>query len=177
MQIINLTPHPVTIIRTCPDPTGAPADMLEHRTEYPACAPEALPRAIEERIQPGLDLIHDDTQGAYATLTAYASAGLVDLVGYTGVTGLPEIPPERVAFGVQTAYIVSIVTAIGALVVGRPTCDLLIPMGQVRDASGRVIGATSLAPADVMLQPMAAALRARWTPARSRSSAARPPGA
>ena len=147
MNIVNLTPHPVTLIR--PDGT---------RREFPACAPVDLPRALESPWTGGLDLIHDDTQGAYVTAYSYADTGLVDNTGYTGIENLPAISVGAVTNGVQTAYIVSIVTVIGALAAGRPTCDLLVPMGQVRDSSGRVIGATSLGAADVLLDPMARVL-------------------
>jgi hypothetical protein len=153
ITIVNLTPHPVTIVRP-----GREAVI------YPACAPAELPRAVEEQVIGGLDLIHDDTQGAYACTVSCMETGLVDSVGYTGVTGLPELTDGEIAFGCTKFYIVSIVTVLGALAAGRPTCDLLVPMGQVRDANGRIIGATGLAQADVLLSPLATTLRKRWRP-------------
>jgi len=151
MNIVNLTPHPVTIIR------GG------KQTQFPACAPGDLPRAVERPHSPGMDLIHDDSQGSYATGCALEDTGLVDRTAYTGVENLPPIPNDDVAYGVRTAYIVSVVTVIGALAAGRPTCDLLVPMGQVRDENGRIIGATGLGQADVLLDPMAQTLRKRWS--------------
>lgn len=134
ITITNLTPHPVTIIRG----TGT--------TTYPACAPADLPRATEETV--GLDMSLTASDENAATL---ASTGLVDQTGYTGVEGLPPI-----SRGDQCVrwYIVSVVTAIGALAGDRGIEDLLIPMGQVRDASGRIIGATGLAPATSLLAPL-----------------------
>lgn len=165
MNIVNLTPHPVTIIRSVPDPVGSPADRTEIRVEYTACKPDQLPRATEGPVASltlGLlpDLPGDDTQGMYAQAIALAETGLVDAIGYVGVEGLPE-PDHRTYEAPQTTYIVSIVTAIGALAAGRYLGDLLVPCGQVRDATGRVIGATGLASAERLLTPMALWLRAR----------------
>jgi hypothetical protein len=158
MQIVNLTPHPVTIIRSIPDPTGAPADRIESSTTYPACAPADLPRAIETpRPDNGcMELsVSGDTQDAYANAVSMSASGVVDSVGYSGVESLPDLTPNERAFGVDTFRIVSIVTAIGALAAGRPIVDLLVPMGQIRDATGRIIGASALAPASALLSPMA----------------------
>lgn len=137
VEIRNLTPHPITIIRRCPDPHGPPEAILERRTEYPACAPADLPRAVEALAAPLSD-------------PALMRTGLIEHVGYVGVTGLPEYTLGRY-------WIVSIVTAIGALAARRTADDLLVPTGQVRDAQGRVIGATGLAPAKGLLRPMALA--------------------
>lgn len=165
IEIVNLTPHPVTIIRDCPDPHGSPSDRVTQRIVFPPCDPSRLPRAIETPWNGGLDLIHDDSQGTYVTMSALSATGLVDKIGYSGVENLPSISDAEVHHdGIRVAYIVSIVTAIGALVAGRPTCDLLVPMGQVRDEGGRIIGATSLGAVDVLLDPMARALRSRWGP-------------
>jgi hypothetical protein len=149
--ITNLTPHPVTIVR------GG------RSTVYQACAPGDLPRAIEAPTAPGLDLIHDDTQGAYGCSVALSGTGVVEHVGYVGHEGLPPISTDEIDQGATRYWIVSIVTVLGAIAAGRPTCDLLVPMGQVRDGAGRIIGCTALAPADTLLTPMAAALRRRWT--------------
>jgi len=155
LTITNLTPHAVTIIR----PNG-------QRTEYPPCDPERLPRAVEAPNPGGVGsmlLIYDDTQGSYANSQALADTGLVDRVAYCGVEGLPPLTlGASIAFGVTEFHIVSIVTVIGAIAAGRPTADLLVPMGQVRDASGRVVGATGLASADCLLGPAAEALHRKW---------------
>lgn len=158
MSIVNLTPHPVTIIRRCPDPTGTPEACIEHRTEYPACAPADLPRATEERVE-GLGEMAltdsgSDGQGGYENFVSMTKTGLVDFIGYSGVENLPPFAKGERMFGVSTFYIVSIVTAIGALAENRGIEDLLVPMGQVRDAQGRVCGATGLAPATSLLSPM-----------------------
>jgi hypothetical protein len=144
ISIKNLTPHPVTIIR------GG------QRTEYPACAPTDLPRATEAMVQPDMCLTDggSDGQGGYENSRSLSETGLVDNLGYTGVEGLPPFAPGERMFGSTTFLIVSVVTAIGALAAGRGVEDLLIPMGQVRDASGRIVGATSLAPAASLLTPL-----------------------
>lgn len=145
IKIINLTPHPVTIIRPDRDPVI-----------YPACAPVDLPRATEGLNHGDMALTDSasDGQGGYANAVSLRSTGIVDFYGYTGVEGLPEVPAGDRMFGLDTFRIVSIVTVIGALAAGRGIEDLLVPMGQVRDAQGRVIGATGLAPATSLLAPM-----------------------
>lgn len=156
ITIINLTPHTVTIIRRCPDPNGPPEAIIEHRTEYPACAPADLPRATEVTDAGDMCLTDSgsDGQGGYENAVSLRSTGLVDFVGYAGVEGLPEVRASDRMFGLDTFRIVSIVTAIGALAAGRGIEDLLVPMGQVRDDKGRIIGATGLAPASSLLAPM-----------------------
>lgn len=143
--IVNLTPHPVTIIRAGREPVT-----------YPACAPADLPRAIEAPVDADMYLTDggSDGQGGYENAVAMHESGLVDQVGYTGVEGLPDFLPGERMFGVSTLRIVSIVTAIGALASGRGIEDLLVPMGQIRDAQGRIIGAAGLAPASSLLTPM-----------------------
>lgn len=143
-KIVNLTPHPVSIVRG------------DHSATYPAAAPEDLPTAIDGPVywlplgsQPHIP--GDDSQTSYAILCQLGECPLVDRVGYTGVRGLPPFPSLGLGDGISTAYIVSVVTAIGALAAGRPIYDLLIPSGQVRDAQGRIIGATGLAPAECVL--------------------------
>ena len=156
IKIINLTPHPVTIIRRCPDPNGPPDAIIEHRTEFAACAPADLPRATEgpDAGEMALTDSGSDGQGGYKNAVSLRSTGIVDFVGYTGVDGLSEVPANDRMFGLDTFRIVSIVTAIGALAAGRGIEDLLVQMGQVRDAQGRIIGATGLAPASSLLAPM-----------------------
>lgn len=155
MQIVNLTPHPVIIIRRCPDPHGPPEAILETRHEFPPCVPADLPRAVESSVESWM-LIDEtgDGQAGIANGVSMDRTGLVDLVGYTGVDGLPDLTPDERAFGVRTFRIVSIVTALGALAAGRPIVDLLVPMGQVRDERGRIVGATGLAPATRLLTPV-----------------------
>lgn len=187
ITIVNLTPHPVTIIRRCPDPNGPPEAIIEHRTEYPACAPADLPRAIEstvmrssggavfaapgsrddgqpaelQRINIGDMALSDsgsDGQGGYENSGSLQSTGLVDFFGYVGVENLPEVSVGDRMFGLTTFRIVSIVTALGALAAGRGIEDLLVPMGQVRDDNGRIVGASGLAPATSLLTPLYRAL-------------------
>lgn len=133
--IRNLTPHPVTIVRASTTVT------------YPACDPADLPRATEGRSVPHTE---EDGQDCHDRGLALHFTGVVDDIGYTGVDGLPLLVPV-----LPSEYlIVSVVTAIGALAAGRPIRDLLVPMGQMRGADGRIIGATSLAPAETLLAPM-----------------------
>lgn len=149
VTIKNLTPHPVTIVRDGRDPVT-----------YPPCAPNDLPRATESEERGEMALINaaSDGQGGYETGVALDGTGLVDWSGYTGVSNLPDFLPGERMFGISQFYIVSIVTAIGALAAGRGIEDLLVPSGQVRDATGRIIGATGLAPATSLLSPMYRAL-------------------
>lgn len=189
IKMINMTPHPVTVVRRITaeqyaegckyarvgedDPRPArivggetqyrrTEDAYESVTVFPACPPEHLPRAVEQPTPPQLSILtFDDSQGSYENICSLKSSGLVDNVAYVGVEALPELTPGEVALGCTTFRIVSIVTALGAIAAGRPVCDLLIPMGQVRDAQGRIIGATGLAPADVVLRPMATAIAER----------------
>ena len=164
INIVNLTPHPVTIIRRCPDPNGPPEAIIEHRTEFPACLPSDLPRATEVQESGDLALTDSgsDGQGGYENSVSLQGTGLVDFVGYAGVEGLPDVPAYDRMFGLTTFRIVSIVTAIGALAAGRGIEDLLVPMGQVRDDKGRIIGATGLAPATSLLAPLYRALVRPW---------------
>ena len=180
IKIVNLTPHPVTIIRhgrherpidgaaiaveSIPDPHGAPADHLEMtRITFPACAPADLPRAVEaaerngETIGLGIMEIAEsgDGQASYAHHCSLEDTGVVDMLGLVGVERLPPLAAGEAAFGVEVFRIVSIVTALGALAEGRTIVDLLIPCGQVRDAAGRIIGASGLAPASSLLSPLA----------------------
>jgi hypothetical protein len=152
MQIVNLTPHPITILRQL--------GTRSIRVDYPACSPDRLPRATEQPTPPVLgvfpELPGDDSQRAHDILSQLGETGLVDYIGYFGVEGLPPVGADQIG----TCYIVSVVTVIGAVAAGRPIIDLLIPMGQVRGADGRIIGATALAPAESLLRPMAASLLA-----------------
>lgn len=156
IKITNLTPHPITIIRRCPDPNGPPEAMIEHRTEYPACASADLPRATESPDAGDMCLTDSgsDGQGGYENACSLRSTGLVDFVGYAGVDGLPDVSVGDRMFGLDAFRIVSIVTVIGALAAGRDIEDLLVPMGQIRDAQGRIVGAAGLAPASSLLAPM-----------------------
>lgn len=181
IKIVNLTPHPVTIIRVCPDPSGPPQAEIVHRTEYPACAPADLPRAVESAAfatpgspdgpaqlqnigigDPALSDSGSDGQGGYENARSLTDTGLVDFLGYVGVDGLPDPEPGTRMFGLTTFRIVSIVTVLGAIAGGRGIEDLLVPMGQVRDAQGRVIGATSLAPASSLLTPLHRRIVGPW---------------
>lgn len=170
IKIVNLTPHPVTIYRTRPSDAGAPADREPlPPVTYPACAPADLPRAVETpRADAGcMELsVSGDTQDAYENHWSMVHSGVVDFSGYSGVENLPDLPPDERAFGCTTFRIVSIVTAIGALAAGRPIVDLLIPMGQVRDGNGLIIGATGLAPASALLTPAAERIKSWFDESR-----------
>lgn len=163
ITITNLTPHPVTIIRPNRDPVTYPAcaatdlPRATESAEYPADLAAQFIGAPDHKISIGLMELADagsDGQGGYENYVTLDKLGFVDFVGYTGVEGLPPLPRSETMFGLGTFRIVSIVTALGALVAGRGIEDLLIPMGQVRDDNGRVIGATGLAPATALLSPL-----------------------
>jgi hypothetical protein len=154
ITITNLTPHPVTIHRTRPSDTGAPADREPYVVTYPACATEALPRATEGPDGGDMAMTRSDGQGQYENSLTFSRLGIIDEIAYVGVEGLPPLSPADQMFGVSSFSIVSIVTVIGALAAGRGIEDLLVPVGQVRDAAGRVIGATGLAPATSLMSAM-----------------------
>lgn len=59
------------------------------------------------------------------------------LVRYDGVEDLPDPVPG-------VGYIVSVLTAMAAQMVGRPVDDLYYPGSLVRDIAGRVIGCQTL---------------------------------
>lgn len=158
IKIVNLTPHPVIICRPGREPVT-----------YPACAPADLPRAIENCEYPvdlddpariigigdlALTDAGSDGQGGYENAVSLQGTGLVDFIGYVGVEGLPEVSASDRMFGLDTFRIVSIVTALGALAAGRGIEDLLVPMGQIRDDRGRIVGAAGLAPATSLLTPL-----------------------
>lgn len=158
MSITNLTPHTVTIIRSIPDPQGPPDARINMTLTYEPDRSRPLPRATEGQTSAPMTLTETgDGQAEYSTcgsLMRLLGADPADkrimsipevTTGYTGVEGLPEIPVGEAAFGLEHFYIVSIVTVLGALVAGRPIAHLLVPTGQIRDESGRIIGAAGLA--------------------------------
>jgi hypothetical protein len=116
-RIVNLTPHPVTVI-------GGVADL--------PCV--TYPSAGEARAEPRrqqVDSIHvADDEGPILVPIYRVSFGAIE--------GLPA--PQ-----LGTTYIVSRITAEVARDAGRPTDDLLIPDDLVRDDSGQPLGCRAFA--------------------------------
>jgi hypothetical protein len=132
MQILNLTPHPVVVVRD--DPEGSV-------TGFTGVGPAAK-------------------EGKFALVAEYKPAGPVaraaqrdERVGELEINGT-KVPLIRTVFGEPTdlpapedgtMYVVSIITAQAAKAAGRPTNDLLITSDPVRDAAGKFIGVRKFA--------------------------------
>lgn len=132
MDIINLTPHPVIVLRD--DPDGSV-------TGFTGVGPAAK-------------------EGKFALVAEYKPNGKVaraaqkdEPVGELEINGV-SVPLITTIFGEPTdlpspeggvCYVVSIVTAQAAKASGRTTRDLLITSDPVRDAAGRFVGVRKFA--------------------------------
>jgi hypothetical protein len=132
MKILNLTPHPLVVVRD--DPEGSV-------TGFTGVGPAAK-------------------EGKFALVAEYKPAGPVaraaqrdERVGELEINGT-KVPLIRTVFGEPTdlpapedgtMYVVSIITAQAAKAAGRPTNDLLITSDPVRDAAGKFIGVRKFA--------------------------------
>lgn len=113
-QIINLTPHAVTLL----------SDGQTY--SWPPTAPAAR---AETTVRPGADFDSFATMGGFCTIrTNYREFG--------APTGLPA--PQR-----DTYYVVALLVVAAARAAGRTVSDLLTPGELVRDADGRITGCTS----------------------------------
>lgn len=118
-QIINLTPHPITVGSTTIAPTLPPARAGEW-----VQAADPITMSIP------------DPHGAPADRIEYAVP--TSWVTYIRLEDLPDPAPD-------TYYVVSLVVAQAAAACHRTTADLLTPGEQIRDDKGRIIGCKSLA--------------------------------
>jgi hypothetical protein len=132
MKILNLTPHPVVVLRD--DPEG-------EITGFTGVGPAAK-------------------EGRFTVVAEYKPAGPVaraaqrdEQVGELEINGT-KVPLIRTVFGEPTDLpepsegvylIVSVITAQAAKAAGRPTDDLLITSDPVRDANGKFIGVRKFA--------------------------------
>lgn len=132
MNIINLTPHPVVVLRD--DPEGAISGFV-------GTGPSAK-------------------EGRFSVVATYAPTGMVaratqrdDVVGALEVEG-HSVPLVRSTFGTPTDLpepaeatyvVVSVITAQAAKAAGRDMSDVLITSDPVRDANGRFIGVRKFA--------------------------------
>jgi len=130
--IINLTPHPVIVLRD--DPQG---EIVGFTGVRPAAK-----------------------EGKFSLVAEYKPAGPVaraaqrdERVGELEINGT-KVPLIRTVFGEptdlpapdgETLYVVSIITAQAAKASGRPTDDLLITSDPVRDDKGKFIGVRKFA--------------------------------
>lgn len=132
MKIVNLTPHPVIIVRE--DDDGPEVGSVGFG---PAAA--EIRYSVVETIAPS---------GVVARARQIdEAAGEIDINGvsvplvtstYGDPTDLPE--PEE-----DTYYAVSILTAQAAKAAGRVTSDLLVTADPVRDEAGKIVGCRKFA--------------------------------
>lgn len=114
MTIINLTPHAINIYNESSVSGSVLIEgLLPERT--------ILPSGVVARVS-----VHEEFLDVLDGIPVYRSY-------YGSIEGLPA--PEAGTF-----YIVSALTAAAAVASGRDCSDLLTPVKQVRDASGRVVG-------------------------------------
>jgi hypothetical protein len=127
MSPINLTPHAIVLLKE--DSEGTLEGVVGNKG-----ADMSRFRVVDEIPSSGV---------ARAT-TAIRVVGRVEVNGemfpvtkttFGAPEGLPE--PDR-----ETTYIVSLITAQAAATAGRPTHDLMVVSGTIRDAAGRTIGCT-----------------------------------
>jgi len=132
MNILNLTPHPVIVLRDDTEGTV---------TGFTGVGPAAK-------------------EGKFTLIAEYKSNGKVaranqkdEPVGELEINGV-SVPLITTIFGEPTdlpapedgtMYVVSIITAQAAKVSGRSTRDLLITSDPVRDANGKFIGVRKFA--------------------------------
>lgn len=133
MEIKNLTPHSVVILRD--DAEGAV-------TGFTGVGPSTK-------------------EGRFSVVTEIAPEGPVararqtdEVVGMLEINGV-EVSLVRTVFGATgdlpqfdgttKKYVVSVITAQAAKATGRDTSDLLVPSDPVRDANGRIIGVRKFA--------------------------------
>lgn len=123
MQIINRTPHPITIT-----PTGtaseAPVVTLPAAKRGEVARVETTSRVISQMYN-----MQDD--GSDATPVPVTSTS------WGRVIGLPK-PSQHVV------HVVSAIVAAAAHAEGRTLDDLYVPGDQVRDDTGRIVGCSSL---------------------------------
>ena len=145
MQIVNLTPHPVVILRDDPEGevvgfTGNPPAVKEGRFSVVATfhpEPQSARAVQRDEIVGALEIDGHSVPVVHATFgEPYMAAK-----GLDGVEVREQFPAP--AEGVY--LVVSVITAQAAKALGRPTDDLLITSDPVRDDKGKFIGVRKFA--------------------------------
>lgn len=140
MAILNLTPHPITLIGAGDDGTDL---VLQPRTETLCGSDPYINGDCDHHHVPGGGCFDPIVQVAPARVTAQAVqigtfAGIpVRRTSFGDVTGVPDAQPD-------TVLIVSRLVADALAASGRID-DILIVDDTVRDADGKIIGARALA--------------------------------
>jgi len=132
MKIVNLTPHPVIIVRD--DPEGA-------NTGFVGVGPatKEIKYSVVETIAPAGPVARArQTDENVGEVKVNGHAVPLVTSKYGDPTDLPA--PEE-----GTYYVVSILTAQAAKAVGRSTSDLLVTSDPVRDATGKIVGCRKFA--------------------------------
>lgn len=132
MKIVNLTPHPVIVVRDDPDGpfTGSVGTGPATKEIKYSIVDEIKPAGPVARARQTDEVVGDVQVNGYAVPLVTSR--------YGEPTDLPA--PED-----GTMYIVSIITAQAAKSAGRTTKDLLITSDPVRDSAGKFIGVRKFA--------------------------------
>lgn len=127
MNIINLTPHPVVVLRDDPNGpfTGSVGTGPATKEIKYSIVDEIKPAGPVARARQTDEVVGDVQVNGYAV-------PLVRTV-FGATTDLPDADGT-------TKFVVSIITAQAAKAAGRDTSDLLVTSDPVRDANGRLIG-------------------------------------
>lgn len=130
MNLVNLTPHPVMIylVEACITLPGGRGYKLVDSSTTPVMV--IAPSGVVARATQ-----HEERRDP---ITADGLSIPICRMVYGAPVDLPE-PEEGVG------YIVSAITANAAKAAGRPTDDLFITAGMIRDEQGNIIGCTGFA--------------------------------
>lgn len=132
MNIINLTPHPVIVVRDDPDGpfTGSVGTGPTTKEIKYSVVVEIKPDGPVARARQTDEVVGDVQVNGYAVPLVTSR--------YGEPTDLPA--PED-----GTYYAVSILTAQAAKAAGRTTSDLLVTSDPVRDSAGKIVGCRKFA--------------------------------
>lgn len=130
MNLVNLTPHAVMLYtaESCITLPGGRGNKLVDSSTTPVMV--IAPSGVVARAT--------QYEECRDPLTAYGLRIPICRMVYGAPVDLPE-PEEGVG------YIVSAITANAAKAAGRPTDDLFITAGMIRDEQGNIIGCTGFA--------------------------------
>lgn len=137
MQILNRTPHPISISVAEATPASTitiSAALPEDIARVETIAHKTEPLYVDSGIHVVVDGKLDPRPTADRRLVPTATMSWGKIVG---------LPPPSVHY----RYIVSVIVAAAAHAEGRDISDLYVPGDQVRDASGRIVGCMALTPA------------------------------
>lgn len=130
MNLVNLTPHAVMLYpaEACITFPGGGIELIDPGNTTPAMV--IAPSGVVARATQ-----HEERRDP---ITADGLSIPICRMVYGAPVDLPE-PKDGVG------YIVSAITANAAKAAGRPTDDLFITAGMIRDEQGRIIGCTGFA--------------------------------